>query len=93
MKRTSNTKGKQVIEPIHYCSSCNHCKEEYCKVFKRPIKTDYNRCFYHSFYQKDLKEYKTPKHLKEDVQTETLERLKKQREWYKEQEKIMKDIA
>lgn len=49
--------------PAYTCSSCAHCIQKYCQVFKRPVDIKVNRCANHSHYNPNAKPFKVDKNL------------------------------
>ncbi len=82
--------------PVYTCSSCTHCTNKYCQVFKRPVDIKFNRCKNHSHYNPNAKVFKADKNLEIIIATEEKERNKHYKGWLAEDEKlrqlILKDI-
>lgn len=93
MEEKETFKPKRGQIPIHFCSSCNHCKGGcQCSIHNRRVDTEFNRCFSHSYYQPNAKPFKVDSQLDLIMKQEQAIEKKRQQGWMNEHNKMVEEI-
>lgn len=91
-KEEKKFKPKRGQIPTKYCSNCANCTKGFCGVHARPVDKNYNRCFYHSYYQPNSTVFKVANNLDEIMKQEQAIEKKRQQGWITEHNKMVDEM-
>lgn len=73
-----------------HCDTCTHCTHKYCMVFRRPVDTNFNRCWKHSLYEPTAQTFKADDRLEMIMKAEAQQEKKHNKLYRIEENKIIK---
>ena len=86
-------KPKKGQVPVNFCTNCRYCTNSYCSVHERPVKKDFNRCFFHSTYQPDIVKVFTVNPNLEQIMKEEEQMMKKRTvSWLEEHNRMVDEM-